>query len=228
MDGIGPVGREFVDDGAHLRVVVDDVGADALGDFDGDGGMAVETRIAVRVLEGPANVGDVRKRHDTVAGNLDRQGQNVFARFEKTGYLDREAALTRIDVARRDEAVVHLHDIDEFGLRDAVGFEFRRIDHDFEQFLAVADKLGLQHGGNRLDFVLQPAGRLVECPLRHFARQRDDQHRKERRVEFAHRRLVGLARQLGARHIDFLAHVLEGLVLVEVDVELQHDAGMAL
>ena len=52
------------DDVAHLPVGSTMIGADALDHFDGDRRLAVEPGITGRILEGAADIGDIRQRDD--------------------------------------------------------------------------------------------------------------------------------------------------------------------
>ena len=157
-----PLRCEILDDLAHLLVVVDNVGADALRDFDRDCGVPVEAGIAIGILESTPDVGNVGKRDDTLSGHLDWKVENVFAILEEAGDLHGEAALARVDVARRDQAVVQRDDIDELALRDVVGLELRGVDDDLQQFFPMPDELRLQHSWNALDLVFQASRGVVE------------------------------------------------------------------
>jgi hypothetical protein len=86
--------------------------------------------------------------------------------------LDRKTAVPGIDGARRDQAVVGADRTVNLALRDAEAFELRGVDGDFEQLLAGARKIGLQHTGNRFELVAQIARQAQQRPLRHVARQR--------------------------------------------------------
>jgi len=60
------------DEAANLLVVLNDVGADALDDLDGNSRFAVEAAVGTCVLEGTANGGDVTQGDNTQVGDFYR------------------------------------------------------------------------------------------------------------------------------------------------------------
>lgn len=76
---------------------VDDIGPDALGDFDAYGRLAVEERVTGAVGEGAAHFRDVGDRDDAVAAGPQRDRHEIAAVLEHAGGLYDEAAILEID-----------------------------------------------------------------------------------------------------------------------------------
>ena len=228
VNGLRPVPGRRQHHFAHLPVGGQDIGPDALDHAQRDGRAAIEARVLRAVLEGGADGGHVGERHHLAVNALDGQGIDIARRLEQARHLDVEAPAAGVQRPRRDELVVALHRSDQFCLRDAVGIQLQFVDDDFQQFLALAGEIGLQHGGDGLYGVLQLLGVAVKRALRHVARQHHHDGGKEREVDLVDLRLLGVLGQIGLGQIDLLAHLLRRLVRVHLRLELHDDAGVVL
>ena len=84
---------------------LDEIGAGALLDLDGDRRLAVEPGDRLGVLEGRADGGEVLRAHHRVRAGDDRQVGDVLDGLDQRGHLDRVAALRALEGAGRDQAV---------------------------------------------------------------------------------------------------------------------------
>ncbi len=225
-NGFRPVLGGMFDNFTDCRVVLDDVGADTLDDLKSNCPVAVDACVGVGILEGAPDLGDICKGHDTFTALFQRKCVDILCGLDETRHLHVEAALAAVDKARRNKLVVELQRVQELLLGDRVGFQFLGVDQDFQQLFAVPGQIRRSDGVDSLDLVLETPGVLVERALRYVARQGDDHGRRKCEVHFRDRRLFSLVRQLALGLVDLVAHVRQRLVLVERDVELQHDTGM--
>ena len=82
--------------GPRLIHRIDEIGVDALGDLDGDGGHAVHSGVARAVLEGTADGGDVRERHYRIAIGLHGNGEEIRGFLDDPRHLHGEATLVGV------------------------------------------------------------------------------------------------------------------------------------
>ena len=174
----GPGGFGRGDDAAHLGGGVDQVVALALDHLQRDRGVAVEARGAGAVFEGQADLGEFAQRHHPVAVDLDRERVDVGDVVEGRRDLDRVGAGRRGHLACGDQLVVLGHHRDQLGGGDVVGLEPERVDDHFQHLVAVACELGLEHGVDALDLVLQVLGEVDEAAFGHVAGEVDDEDRE--------------------------------------------------
>ena len=216
------VGAVALHRGAHLRHRVHQIGAWALRHVERDGRVAVHPRIALAILEGAPDVGDVGQRHHRVAVGLHRQVEDVLGGLDDARHLHRHASGAGVEGAGGDQAVVAQHGVEELLGADLIGFEARRIDHHLEQFLAVALHLGVEHVRERLHVVADFLRQVVDHALRR-AFAADQIHLQNgivgRRL-FQDEGFLGGARKLRFGAVHRGAHVEQRLVEVVGGVEL--------
>ena len=193
-------------------------------DLDGQGRLAVQSRVALRVLVRPADFGDVLEVDDAFVDCLDRHVEHVVGTLEDAGHLDREAAFVGLQRTRRDEAIVERNEIDDLRLVEAVTLHGQRVDDDLHQLLTHADQVYLEDPGEALDLFLEVLRDRDQRPFRHVAGQVEHQHRVEpRHLDFVDGGFVRLVRQLPLCHVDFFADVCQCLVGVDAGVKLDED-----
>ena len=137
-----PVFAGFIHDATHLGGGADQVEAFALHDLQRHGGVAVEARRALAILKGQADGRQIAQGHHTVVVHLDRQVIDVLQLVERGGDLNGGRARGRLDVTRRDQLIVVLHDRDQLARGDVIGFQFQRVDFDLDHLVAIASQRG--------------------------------------------------------------------------------------
>ena len=165
--------------------------------------------------------------HDRIALHLDGQAEDILQLLEQAGDLDGEPAIAGVQRAGRDEPVRAADDLGDLAAVQAVALDQQRVDDDFDDLLAVAGDVDLQHGRDALDLVAQVAGKADQRALRHLAGQGHHQNREQAEIDFVDRRLVGLFRQIGLYPIDCLADILQRGVDIEAGIEFQEDVADA-
>ena len=173
-------------------------------------------------------MGDIAQRDHRSVVDADRQVEDVVDRLKQAGHLDRKTPRARIQRTGRDQPVAPVDEGQKIALVDAITFEQQRIDDDFAQLVAVARNLRLQHAGNRLDLVAQRPRRAEQGAFRQLARQGHDQHRKQSDVHLVDGRLVRVVGKFDLGVVDPFAHIDQGLLDVDVRVELEQHPGEAL
>jgi hypothetical protein len=208
-------------DGLHG---LDDIGAAALGDVQGYGGLAVEAADEGRLLEGAAHIADVADGDQPVAALLDRQAQDVFRPLHDARHLDRELAGAGAQVAGGHELVVAADDGGEFVGGDVVGLHPQRIDGDLQDLFAAAALEGFLDARRTFQPLLQVAGYAGELALGSLAGQHDADDRLVGETLLLDDRLIGVGREPAAGQVDLGADVGQRLILRETGLELErHD-----
>src|SRR5690606_1379829 len=206
---------------------LDDVGAGALGDFEGQSRLAIDPGDVLGILEGRIQAPDVAEADDGVSRHLDRHVENVVQILEEARHLDGEAAAPRIHFAGRDHAVVAAYRFQDGSGVEVVAFQRQWIDDQLDQLIPIAADLGLQHVGNALDLVLQVAGYLKQRPLGNGAAQSHHQDREEAEVDLVDAGFLGVGGKFRLGDVDLLAHVRQRLVDVIAGLELHEDHAAA-
>ena len=155
--------------------------------------MTIDSGVALRILECAAGAGNVAKSHDPCSVHFDGEVQHVLRVFEYTRNLDRKPAFAGVQRAGRDETVVSRHQVIEILLLEPVTLHRQWVNHDLENFLAIAPHIDLEYTGNAFDIVFQVARQTYQCPFLNFARNVDDQHRVHfRKFYFVYPRFFGV------------------------------------
>ncbi len=173
------------------------------------------------------HLADVADGHHLVAVGLDRQAQNVLGRGHHARQLHREIALPGDQVPGRNQLVVAPDDVGEIGGADVVGLHPGRIDGDLQHLVAAAGNLGAQDARQGFQVILQGLGRRIERPFGRRPGQDDAQDRVVANVLLLDDRRQGVRWEQAARQVDLGPHVLQHLVLVEIDLELERHQGQA-
>ena len=225
VDGNGQRLLERAGDDFHLVHRVDQVGAGALLDLDGDGGAAVETGDRLGFLEGGADGGEVLRAHDGIGAGDDRQVGDVLDGLDQRGDLDRVAALGALKRAGGDEAVAGIDALDHLVELEPVGGELDGVDDDVDLLVAGALQCAFENAGDFLDAVAQFARGLGEDAFGQVAGQRDDEDREFGNVDLVDGRLVDALRQFAPRVGHLGADVLERVGEIVAGLKLdQHEA----
>ena len=124
----------------HLHGVnrVDEIGANALLDLDGDGGLAIEPGDGLGVLETLPDRGEIARANDRFRSGDDRQIGDVLDRFDQRGYAHREATFRALQRAGCNKAVAGIHALDHLIELQPIGCQLDRVDDDFDQFVPRA------------------------------------------------------------------------------------------
>ena len=104
----------------------------------------------------------------SIWSNADRHLQDVVDGLEEARQLDAEAPGAGVEGTGGDDAVGARHPVDDVAGIEVVAFEHQGIDQQFNQLVAVAGNLRLQHLGNALDLVLEVARQAQQCAFRHL------------------------------------------------------------
>ena len=203
--------HEGVGNGLGAVDRLDDVGADALLDLDGDRRLAVEPGDRLGILEGRAHRGEILHAHDGIRPRDHRQVGDVLRRLDQRRDFDRIFALGAFDRAGRDQAVRRAHAQDQLVEPQSVGGQLHRIDDRLDQLVTRSLEGALEHAGNFLDAVTQLLRRGRQRAFRHVAGQGDDQHRKFRDVDLVDGRLLDARRQVALGVLHLVASVDEGV-----------------
>ena len=228
LHAVRPVAAFLLHQRAHVGDGVDDVGADPLGNFEHDGGLAVHPRETGGVLEGAPRDADVSEGEHSIAARLDRHFEYVFRLLEEPGHLHREAPLPGVQCARGHELVVACDGAQQRARSLVEALQAPRVDEHFEHVFPVPGNVRLQHSGKPLQLVAQAPGEADQHPLGDVAVEGHHDDRKERHVDLVHRGLLGIAGELVLGDIHLFAHVIQGLVGIEARLELEHEGGLTL
>jgi hypothetical protein len=152
---------------------------------------------------------------------------DILRRVEARRDLDRDRARGRLDVARRDQLVVVDDRVDQVLRRDVVGLEREGVEDDLEHLVPRAGETGLEHRRQPFQRVLHLVGEPDQRAFGRVARERHDDDREFREVDFAIDQLSAPAGKLrlGAAH--GVAHIGDGGGLVPAELELEEEAGIA-
>ena len=166
---------------------------------------------------------------DAITDGFDRHPEHVFRGLEYAGYLDREAALARVQCACCDQPVVAVDQRQDLRLVETVALHPAGIDDDLHQFLANADQGDLENAGDAFNFFLEVACDRRQRTLGDIAREVENQHRIEAgELDLGHCRLFGLRRQFGLGRIDLGARILQRDINVGAGIEANGHARAAL
>ena len=174
------------------------------------------------------HLADVADGHHLVAVGLDRQAQDVLGRGHHARQLHREIALPGDQVPGWNQLVVAADDIGQVGGADVVGLHPGRIDRDLQHLVAAARNLGAQDARQGFQMILQGLRRRIERPFGRRPGQDDAEYRIVADVLLFDDRRQGVRREQAPRQIDLGPHVLQNLVLVEIDLEFERHQGQAL
>ena len=205
----------------YLLYTVYDIGVGALGDLDRYGLATVVARVTGAILESPSHRGHILQRHYRVTGTADRQVEDIRGLFNHGGHFHRKAPFAGINTAGRDQAIIALQRVQQLLAGDAVGIECVRVDDNLEHLLALSLKRGGQHRGDGFYIVPQCQGGLVDAAFAGvLAYEIDLDNRKIVDREFAHKGLLGSARNFSLGTIHRLAHIAQRLVEILGDIKL--------
>ena len=227
-DARGPGFTLRFDQRPYLRDGVDNVGADSLRDLQRYRRLTIDPGVTAGIFEGAPGETDIGKCHHPVAGGFDRKVEHVVNVFEKTRDFYREPAATRIERPGRYQLVVSGNKLEQGFGRLVVGFQTHRVDHHFQQVLAVAGDINLEDPRQTLELVANVAGFGNQGAFRYIAVKSHHNDRKERHIDLVHARFLGVGGQLGLGDVNFFAHIAQCLVGVESRLELEGDSAKPL
>ncbi len=205
---------------------LDNVGTRALGDFQHQRRLPIDTSETGGVLEGTLEHGHIAEGDHCVTVHLDRHGHHILDGFDHPGHFQGHAAIAGIQRAGRHQLIVAGYQRSQLIKINAIALQHLGIDHDFQQILPIATNLHFQNFRDRLDGILEPPGDGYQLPLRQGARQTHGQHREQGHVDLVYPGFIRFLGQLGTCCIHFLPHVLKRLVRIKPGIELQHHRGM--
>ena len=111
----------------------------------------------------------------------------------------------------------------------AVGFQLRRIDHDLQQFLAIADHDRLQHLGQNFNFPLQVFCDAQQYPFGYsLTADSNLYNRQVNRGGFLDNGFFGGLRESYLGAVNGFPDFTQGILAIEIDVELDHDRRRSL
>ena len=216
-----PAFTRFGDDLFHSCGRVDQVETFAFHDLQGHGGFAVKAGGALAVFKGQIDFGQIAKGDNAVAVGFDGQGIDI-ARLIKGGRdFDAESALRSFDFTGCDQLVVVLHNADQFGGSDVVGFQTQWVDQNLKHLVTVARDPCFENGIERFDVVLQLLCDLRHRPFRHRASQVDDDDWKFGKVDFVDRVLVCAGREFAFGCVHSVAYVSQNFGFVPSEFEFE-------
>ncbi len=227
LDAIGPIGAGALDHGAHFVHGVDDIGARAFLDFKRQCGLPVDARKACGIFKRAADRGDIGKSHDGLAARDDRQIHHILHVFDQARHLENDAPRLAFDGTGGDQLVVARDRPDQFVERQIVGLEHGGVDQHFEEFVALARHIHLEHAAQCFDLVLQVVGDRVQRSFGYRAGQDHRQDREQRRVDLGHGQVHAVG-QVVFGTVGGLAHVIQRLTRVITGLEFQLDGGKPL
>ena len=219
-----PARLGFGDRFANQRRGVDEVETFALDDLKRHGAFAVEPCGALAILKGEIDLGQIAKGHNAVAIGFDRKAVHIIRPVKGRRDLDRKRALFGLDLARRDEKVVVLHNVDQFAGRHVVGFKAQRVDDHFEHLVAVARNSGLKHRVHAFQIVLQILCYARHGAFRHRTGEVHNDDRKLREVDFIDGILLGPVWKIGLCFVHRVTNIGHDRRLVPAEFKLQRDA----
>ena len=115
FDTSRPIGLHLCDHGFHIVQGMNDVGADALFDFQSNGGFTIHPGAVFAIFVRQTAYGDVLKQNHLIAVHLHRQLQNIRNAFNQAWNLDGKSAGTGIKVFAGDQLVVIAHQTGKIG-----------------------------------------------------------------------------------------------------------------
>ena len=102
------------------------------------------------------------------------------------------------------------------------------IDGDLDLPLQPPGNIGGQHAGDILESILEIFGQLLQAHQRPVAGQADHDNGDVLEVDLLYHGLLGIGGQLRPGQIHLLPHAPEGLVDLDIRLELHHQAGKTL
>ena len=206
----------------------DQVRAFAFHNLQRHGGFTVIARCTLAVFERQADVRQLPERNNAVAIAFNRQAVNILWIIERRRNLDRISAGTDRNLARGNQAVVVVHNVQQFTCGDVIRLHLQRIDQDFQHLVTLSRDVRLQHTGNTFDLGLQILGDTQHRAFGDVTGKRNHQHREFREIHFVNRILPNVIWQRRDRRRHFITHIGQRGFTIPVQFELQRDTGITL
>ena len=109
-----------------------------------------------------------------------------------------------------------------------MAFQQHRLGDNLDNFVTRTAQISRKHTRNLLERVLRAARNPEQGALGNLAGEGNDQNREQGQIDFTHRRLIRVLRQIALGIINLGAHILKGLGGVEPRFEFKQHKAAAL
>ena len=191
-------------------------------DLNRKSGFAVQPRDTFGIFIGAPHFGNVFEVHNAIADSLDRHVKHILGTLKNSGYFDGKSTCAGMQGAGRNKSIVARDKTNDLRLVQTITFHCQRIDDDFHEFFARADKIDFKDATQGFQFFLEVPGDSREHPLRHVAGEVQYEHWVEaRHLDFVDGRFICITGQLRLGFVDLLSYILQCFVRIDARVKLQ-------